>query len=94
MSYTQVCRALEMPTIDVLLRAARMKFLQIMTKDPPHHQLFWSCLLGKYEFEEAIKGNPWSDQFCRGNCKYVDVEARAWKRLQPPMWRSNHWDST
>ena len=64
MSYETVCRELGVPTIDVTLRAARLKFLQSMTRDPKHHQLFWSCILGKYQFEEEAQTNPWSEQYC------------------------------
>ena len=34
LTYVDVGHALEMPTIDVMLRAPRLKFLQAMTKDP------------------------------------------------------------
>ena len=63
-SYVEVCRVLERPTIDVVLRASRLKFLQTLTAKPQHHQLVWCCLIGKYEFEEQQVGNPWSNQFC------------------------------
>ena len=63
-SYIEVCRALEMPTIDVVLRTSRLKFLQTLSAKPQHHQLVWCCLIGKYEFEEELTDNPWARLYC------------------------------
>ena len=46
------------------MRTARLKFSQSMTKDPKAHQLFWSCVLGKYEFAQHPQTNAWAEQYC------------------------------
>ena len=59
-----VCSEFGVPRFTVLLRAHRLKFLQMVLKDPLHHDMFWTALLGKYEFEESAHTNLWSEQFC------------------------------
>ena len=63
LSYLEVCKHLGTPTLEAVLRTARLKFLQSMTRDPEAHQLFWCCALGKYEFEPQAQTNPWSEQY-------------------------------
>ena len=64
MSYKNVCVTLGVPPLEAVLRTARLKFLQSMTRKPQEHQQFWSCVVGKYEFEEVPQTNPWAEQYC------------------------------
>eukprot|EP00973_Karenia_brevis_P023388 3219363-Karenia_brevis.AAC.1 len=42
-----------------------------MVSKPQHHNMFWTAMLGKYEFEEYLCSNPWADMYC---CDVMSLE--------------------
>ena len=63
LNYESICIELQVPTIDVVMRTARLKFLQNIVRNKKHHTLFWCAVLGHYEIEEEPSTNPWAEQF-------------------------------
>ena len=64
-SYHEICSILRLPPLRVTIRCQRLKFLQAMVADTTYHNMFWSVMLGKYTFEDSVKSNPWTEQYCQ-----------------------------
>ena len=74
MSYDQVCNELRVPSLETIIRIMRVRFLQNMCKDKDHHIMWWTAILGKYEWEHQPRSNPWSSQLCEDILAMSEVE--------------------
>ena len=62
MSDDDPCRKLGLYPVRILLRHARLRFLQKMVRNPEHHDVFLTALMGRFLFDtDPPRSNPWLD---------------------------------
>ena len=68
-----LCRKFGLCPVRILLRHARLRFLQKMVRNPEHHDAFLTALMGRYLFDtDPPQSNPWLDQFFEDLCHLSD----------------------